>query len=107
MGKPQYRKKLEADVEEAACQRILLELGIFSVRLAKTSETGYPDRLFLLPRGRSLFIEFKRPGKEAREKQDLLHQRLKFFGHEVQVHATVAGAVSAVERAKCRALEAG
>ena len=91
--------KRESQVEAEACQRILLELGIFSLKLKRTSEAGWPDRLFILPFGRSHYIEFKRPKKEARANQGQIHERLAYFGHTCEVHSTVDGAVESVRRA--------
>lgn len=100
MVRPQYRiAKKEAAIEEEACQQVLLHLGIFNVKLKKTTEVGWPDRQFILPDGKSLFIEFKRPGKEPRESQKTIHKRLQYFGHAIETHTSVEGAVEAVRRA--------
>src|SRR5690606_35937510 len=60
---------LERDVERPVAHRALQELGVFSIKIAAAQETGYPDRLFLIPGGRPLFIEFKRPGEEPTPRQ--------------------------------------
>lgn len=97
--RPRFRPLLESEIEGTACARILRELGLFSVKLARTNEAGYPDRMFILPQGRVFFIEFKRPGKRPDSKQALLHARLHHFGHYVETHDTIEGAVAAVARA--------
>src|SRR5690606_14277269 len=66
---------LDRDVERPAARRALQELGVFSIKIAAAQETGYPDRLFLIPGGRPLFIEFKRPGERPTPRQRLIHKR--------------------------------
>lgn len=46
----------------------------------KFVETGYPDRLFILP-ARIVFIEFKRPGKEPTTLQN--HRLLELLGYHI------------------------
>jgi hypothetical protein len=45
--------------------------------------TGWPDRMVLLPKGRVVFVEFKRPGGKLRPLQKERHRQLKELGHEV------------------------
>jgi hypothetical protein len=47
---------------------------------------GWPDRLFLLPKGRLLWIEFKRPGGKLHTLQELLIAEMRSLGHEVRVY---------------------
>ena len=91
--------KYEAVIERCACERALRELGVRSLKLNVTGSTGWPDRLFFIPGGRPLFIEFKRPGEEPDPKQRHIHEVLKHNGYEVQVHDTIDGAVQAVAAA--------
>jgi len=90
MVRSKYRvSKLETQIEEDAAARVLAWFAVFSIKLKKTNETGYPDRLYLLPGGSPLFVEYKRPGEEPRKKQALIHQRLAHFGYAVETHTSV------------------
>jgi len=94
---------LEIDIENAACDRILRELGIINLKIKPAGKNGWPDRLFLLPAKRVIFIEFKRPGEVPEPLQAGIHRRIKHHGHEVQTHDTVQGAFDAVKAAKLEA----
>lgn len=45
----------------------------------------WPDRLFFIPGGRPLLIEFKRPGKQPTPKQAARIKKLKELGYDVEV----------------------
>lgn len=90
---------LERDIERKACALVLANYHVFSVKLAKTSERGYPDRAFLLPGGRVVFIEFKRPGEGPTERQKLIHERLAYHGFPVHVCSSVKEAVEIIRAA--------
>jgi hypothetical protein len=47
--------------------------------------TGWPDVQFILPAGRSVWIEFKSPGKKATARQLHIIGKLEKAGHEVHV----------------------
>lgn len=72
-----------------------------SVKLTPAGNRGYMDRLFWIPGGRPLLIEFKVPGEEPEPLQAYRIERLREIGYDVEVHTTADGAVAAV----CRALE--
>lgn len=93
------KKKYESEIESTAAAAILTELGVFSIKLRKAQEAGYPDRIFLIHGGVPLFIEFKREGKAPDEYQLMIHRRLRHAGYQVEVHDTVEGAVNAVRAA--------
>ena len=98
---------LEVTIEERACTRIQLELGVVSLKLNVQSNTGWPDRLYLVPGGKPFFIEFKQPGAEPEPRQRLIHAQLRYLGYEVEVHDTIEEAVQAVKRKLEAAIEAG
>jgi hypothetical protein len=62
-----------------------LKKGIESVKLNGMGKRSHPDRMFLGPRGRVLFIEFKKPGEEPTPLQKHLHKKWKRLGHKVYV----------------------
>jgi hypothetical protein len=72
---------LEKVVEKYYCEQIK--------KAFPTSETfkfevrrGEPDRISLLPGGRAIFIELKRPGKKLRPEQERSLQRKRDLGFE-------------------------
>lgn len=87
---------LENDIEQKACDLVWQYLGIEGSKLKILGDTGYPDRIFWLPGGRPLLIEFKRPGEEPRAKQLQIHEQLRGLGYEVQVHDNSIDAFQAV-----------
>lgn len=52
-------KEVEGTVKNWAIKNGFLALKV------RFAEAGYPDRLFLGPKGHTIFIEFKRPGEKA------------------------------------------
>lgn len=97
----------ELDIEEAACAEVSKRFGIVSLKLNVQSNTGWPDRMFLIPGGRPFYIEFKQPGEEPDPRQRLIHAQLKYLQYEVETHDTVQGAVHAVEKRLAAAVKAG
>ena len=54
-------KKEERKLEVECCH-IARTFGLAAVKLEKNGNTGIPDYLFIKTGGRSLYVEFKRPG---------------------------------------------
>lgn len=71
---------LESDIERPACKKIKNRLGVLSIKLNPLGNTGLPDRMFLLPQGKAVFIEFKRPGGRVRSKQKYWIKILRKLG---------------------------
>jgi hypothetical protein len=99
------KTKYESEIEEETARRALNELGIFSIKIKSAQEKGYPDREFLIPGGKPLFIEFKRPDEEPEPYQRMVHMRLRHFGYEVQVHTSIESALRAIAAAKREGLK--
>lgn len=59
--------------------------GIFQTKLVSPGNRSLPDRIFWVPGGKPLMIEFKRPGGEATELQKAMHSKLESLGYEVKV----------------------
>ena len=57
--------------------------GVPSLKLELQHNAGWPDRVFLLPGGRAVFIEFKRKGEKPRKLQDHRIMQLTLLGFEV------------------------
>ena len=89
----------EAKIERAVVAK-MRAIGVKVIKLDTSSETGWPDRIVLIPGGRPLFIEFKRPGGGVLSpKQGHIIGWLQAIGYDVQVHDNVKEAVKAIEDA--------
>ena len=77
--------KPETKIELQACDLIYGNLGVGSLKLNVKANTGYPDRVFWIPGGKPLFIEFKTPDGELSEKQKYHIDRLRKDGYNVEV----------------------
>lgn len=90
---------LESQIESTVAARALSELGVFSIKIKAAQERGYPDRLFLIPNGVPLFIEFKRRGKKPEPYQTMIHKRLRHANYQVQVHDDIESAMQSIRAA--------
>lgn len=90
------KRELERNIEQGALKAVF-KLGVLSIKLVGGG--GQPDRMFIIPGGRPLFIEFKRPGGVLSKTQEFTIRRLRHYGYRVEVCFTVAAAVAAVQAA--------
>lgn len=58
------------------------------IKLNILGRRGWPDRVFLMPAGRSAYIEFKRVDEKARPLQEFIHKQLRELGHAVEICET-------------------
>lgn len=87
---------LEAQVEGPVCKAAYDLYGVLNIKLYMP---GWPDRLFLIPGGKVLFIEFKRPnGGVVSKIQIHIHKLLTTFGFDVQIHDSKKEALQAIAR---------
>ena len=94
----------EAKIERGVCDRAMRELGVANF---KWGVDGWPDRVFLIPGGRPLLIEFKAPGGEPSPRQAFRIECLRTWGYQTEVHddaqrafQTIAAAVEAARLSK-------
>lgn len=73
---------LEKDIEAAVC-KYARERGCLVYKFTSPGQRAVPDRLFVLPHGTMVFIEFKRPGQFPTPLQDRELVKLQDHG----VHA--------------------
>ncbi len=73
--------------------------GILGLKLTSPGNTGVPDRMFLIPGGRPLYIEFKKPGEELNPKQVYWYNIFKLLNYHIEVHDSVEQALKAIGRA--------
>ncbi len=72
----------EKSIEKAVC-RWAKNHDIWSWKLTIAGWTGLPDRLFIYPNCRLVFIEFKATGKKATPLQSMVQEKLRRRGFEV------------------------
>lgn len=87
----------ESSIEKSVVKWAKLR-GIDSVKMEIQSYVGLPDRLFLVPGGKPLFMELKRPGSKAREIQRYAMNTLKQKGYDVVVCDNRDDAIFHLER---------
>lgn len=75
----------ERDIERALVGMVRRHDGL-CLKWVCPGWAGVPDRIILLPGGRALFAETKRPkGKEPEERQKWWHRKLRELGFSVWV----------------------
>jgi hypothetical protein len=74
---------LEAAIE-AACVKYANKHGCLTVKL-QGGAVGTPDRLFLLPGGRTMIVEFKTPTGRLSPRQKLVFPQYDRIGHPVLI----------------------
>lgn len=90
----------EARIERRVARDAKERLGVLSWKLAHVAnETGVPDRLFLVPGGRPLLIEFKAPGQPLRPKQAWWAETLTTLGYATLRADDYETAMAAIEAA--------
>ena len=78
-------KKIEKKLREAV-QR----MGGKALKFSSPYETGYPDRLVLMPGGRAYWAELKTTGKKPTPKQRVRQAELRALGFTSEVIDTEA-----------------
>lgn len=75
---------LERDIEKAVCE-YAKKNGVLSFKIPASqygNSAGWPDRVFLY-QGRTLFVEFKAPGKTMTPLQEVQARKLQKVGYPV------------------------
>lgn len=75
---------LEKEVEAHLVKRVK-ERGGIPYKFTSPARRSVPDRICVMPLGRVLFVELKRPGGKPTPQQDREHQRLRALGAVVLV----------------------
>ncbi|GAA4827911.1 VRR-NUC domain-containing protein [Paenibacillus vulneris] len=58
-------------------------IGGLALKWVSPGNRGVPDRLVILPRGRTLYVEMKAPGKPLQPLQEKWAHSLQGLGHQV------------------------
>lgn len=78
-----------AEVSEKAIERYLAmrckELGGVALKYSNANTAGYPDRVCLLPHGRTVWVELKSKGRQTSKIQKVRIKQLESIGHRVYV----------------------
>lgn len=75
---------LEKSIERHLFQKVK-ELGGKCIKLNPLNNIGVPDRLILLPGGKTVFIELKQKGQKPRKNQHYQHATLQNMDFQVLV----------------------
>jgi len=70
---------------EAYLNNEVKKLQGLSLKYSNPYDTGYPDRLILLPNGICAWVEVKSKGKKPRKIQTIKHDMLRAVGQKVFV----------------------
>jgi len=76
---------------EAYLVRRTKEAGGICLKFSSFIQTGYPDRIVLLPYGLSAWVELKSRGARPKPLQRVRHDELRALGHPVYVIDNRAG----------------
>lgn len=78
-----------AEVSEKAIERYLADrvkaLGGVCLKYSNPGMTGYPDRLCVMPEGKTIWVELKSKGRKPEALQEVRFRQLESLGHRVYV----------------------
>lgn len=89
----------EKDIEHYLCVR-MLALGGLCIKLLCSQFIGLPDRMCIFPGGKIIFVELKSTGQKPRRIQEIVHDKLRSVGANVQVIDTLEGVNKFIEKEK-------
>jgi hypothetical protein len=87
---------LESKIEAHLVKRVK-EIGGTAYKFTSPQRRSVPDRLVLLPAGRSYFVELKATGQAPTEAQAREHARFGALGFPVRVIDSIAGVETFIE----------
>ncbi len=61
------------------------KLGGLAIKFSSSYDTGFPDRLIVMPEGKTYWRELKTTGKKPTKLQSLKIEYLRNLGHDVGV----------------------
>ncbi len=70
---------------EAKLVKEVKRLGGHALKFHSSAETGFPDRLIILKKGKTLWVELKSTGRKPTKLQNFRIKALKELGHTVEV----------------------
>ena len=79
----------QSEMSEKAIEQYLVKqvkkVGGICLKYSNPGDTGYPDRICLLPEGKVIFVELKSKGEKPRKIQLARMNELKSIGFEVHI----------------------
>lgn len=82
-------KTMEREIE-AGMGRLAEQNGGMFLKFDPSGARGFPDRILLLPGGKAVWVELKRPeGGRVSAAQRVAHLRLRRMGQRVEIVATM------------------
>jgi hypothetical protein len=84
---------LESKHVELPTTKWCKDRGIINRKMNGLGFAGWPDRMFLMPKGKIVFIEFKKPGGSCTELQLYVQDKLRKLGYQVHVCETKEHAI--------------
>jgi hypothetical protein len=97
MTKVVIRRAKEAPIERRVMAYGRDVLGLRSIKMKLQYDAGWTDRLWIMPFGRTLWMEFKKPGGPRTKLQAERHEYLASMGHDVVTVDTFEDAVAILE----------
>ena len=79
------KEETSEKVFERELSKFVEESGGMAVKLLSQFIKGLPDRMFLLPGGVVVFVEFKSTGKKPTKIQSYIHAKIQALGFLVYV----------------------
>ena len=79
------KEETSEKVFERELSKFVEESGGMAVKLLSQFIKGLPDRMFLLPGGVVIFVEFKSTGKRPTKIQSYIHAKIRARGFDVYV----------------------
>ena len=74
----------EKEIEKYLCKR-MKEIGLPCIKYSNANETGYPDRLIVLPASQCMWVELKSKGRKPSKVQQIRIDELEKQKHAVWV----------------------
>ena len=74
----------EKEIEKYLCKR-MKEIGLPCIKYSNANETGYPDRLIVLPACQCMWVELKSKGRKPSKVQQIRIDELQKHKHVVWV----------------------
>jgi len=84
-------RKIELRSEKGLDRRLckeVLKLGGIAIKYPTIHTTGFPDRIVIMPGGRTYYVEMKSTGKQPSPTQKVWIKRLLNLDHDVRVVST-------------------
>lgn len=99
-----YEKEKDLMTSEKYIEKYLQSqvshLGGIAIKYFSPFRTGYPDRLVMLPKGHTIWVELKSTGKKPTKLQLKRHEELRLLGQVVYVCDSKASVDELIEKWK-------